>query len=51
MDVAKSNILCLVNSLVVRGTFYVPTTFTQLSQEFNEESLIQTFREAIVEQK
>ena len=46
MDIDKSKILCPVNSLVFQDTFFVPTTFTQLSQEFSEEILIQTFREA-----
>ena len=49
MEVAKSKILCHVSPLVIRDTFSIPAIFTQLYEEFNEEILIQTFREAIVE--
>ena len=48
MDVAKYKILCPFNSLVFQDTFFVPATFTQLCQDFNEESLIQSFKEATV---
>ena len=40
MDTTKSKVLFLVSLLIVRDTFVVLATFTQLSVEFNEESLI-----------
>ena len=51
MGAAKSKIICPVNPLVIRGVFSVPAEFNQLPKEFNEESLIQLFRESIVEKK
>ena len=51
MDVDKSKILSSLSPLVVRDTFSVTDTFTQLSEEFSEESLIQTFIEATTKQK
>ena len=46
----KSKIICLVSPLIVQDAFSVPATFTQLSEEFSEEILIQTFIDPTVEQ-
>ena len=48
MDTTKSKVLFLVSLLIVRDTFVVLATFTQLSVEFNEEILIQLFREVLL---
>ena len=51
MDADKSNVLCPVSSLVVRDSFEVPSTFTQACEYFNEENLVQSFRESPIRQK
>ena len=49
MDVTKSKILCPMSPLVFQNTFVVPTEFTQISKDFNEESVVQFFRESTIE--
>ena len=51
MDVAKSKILFHVIRLIFQDTFVLPTAFTQLYKYFIEDSLVQLFREATVQQK
>ena len=51
MDVAKSKILCPISLLVVHDSFVVPSTFTQVCEDFSEENLIQLLCEAPTEQK
>ena len=51
MDASRSKKICLVNSLVIWNTLLIPTDFAQISKEYNEENLVQFFRESSVEQK
>ena len=51
MDATKSNILCPIKHLVIRNTFSIPVKFTQVSKEFNEEIIMEYFREFTIEQK
>ena len=51
MDANKSKILCPINPLFIRNTFYVPAEFTHMSKDLNEESIVQFFRESTIEQK
>ena len=51
MDAAKSKILCPINPLFIRNTFSIPVKFSQVSKDFNEESIIHYFRGSTVEQK
>ena len=51
MDATKSKISCPIIPLVIRNNFFVPVEFTQVSKEFNEESIIWYFMESTIEQK
>ena len=51
MDVAMSKIIFTITPLIGSYAFVVPAAFTQLCEYFNKESLVQLFRESIVEQK
>ena len=51
MDATKSKITCPIIRLVIKNNFSVPIDFTQVSKEFNEESIIQYFRESTIEKK
>ena len=51
MDSAKSNIIYLINALVVWYSLTIPPTFTYTREEFSEEDLIQSFRHATIEKK
>ena len=51
MDITNSKILCLVNSLVIRKTLLVLDEFTLKSKDYNEEYILQCFRESVVEKK
>ena len=51
MDATKSKILCLASPLVVRDSFVVPSTFTQVYEYFSEEIFVQSFCEATIEKK
>ena len=51
MDATKYKIICPINAVVVRDSLTVPRTFTQNSEEFIEEDLMQFFRHATIEQK
>ena len=51
MDATKSKILCPISPLVIKNTSSFPIEFTQVFKEFNEESIIQYFRESTIEQK
>ena len=51
MDITSSKIICLVSPLVIRNTMSVPTEFTLKSKDYNEESIIQCFRESVIEKK
>ena len=51
MDKTKSKILCLVSPLFIRNTLSFLVDFNQNSKEYNEESIVQYFRESTVEQK
>ena len=51
MDTSKSKIPCLVIPLVVRKTLSVPIEFNQRAKEYNEEGIVQCFREEANENK
>ena len=51
MDTTNSKILCPLSLLVIRNTLSAPDEFSQKSKEYNEESIVQYFRESIVEKK
>ena len=51
MDINNSTILCHVNSLVVQKTVLVPDEFTLKSKNYNDESIVQCFRESTIEKK
>ena len=39
MDATKSKILCPISPLVIKNTFSVLIEFTQMSKDYNEESI------------
>ena len=51
MDTTSSKILCPISPLVVRNTFSVPVEISLKSREYNKESIVQYFRESIIEKK
>ena len=51
MDASRSNILCLVNSLVIRNTLRVLADFSHMSNEYKEKNLLQFFQEYSIKQK
>ena len=51
MSLNRSTILCLVNSLVVRKTLYVPKEFTLKAKYYSEESILLCFKESTIERK
>ena len=51
MDITNSKILCLVNSLIDRKTLLVPDEITLKAKDYNEESIVQCFRESIIEKR
>ena len=51
MDTSRYKIIFSVSPLVIRNTFSVPVEFSQKSEEYNEEIIVQCFREAFVENK
>ena len=51
MDTTNSKIIFPVSSLVIRKSFSVPTKFDPKSREYNEESIVQCFRESVIEKK
>ena len=51
MDITNSKILCPINSLVVRKTLLVPDESTVKAKNYNEESIVQCFRESTIEKK
>ena len=51
MSIDLSTILCLVNSLVVRQTLYVPEDFTLKAKDYSEESILWCFKESTIERK
>ena len=51
MDKTKSKILCPVIPLIIRNTLSVPIEFSQKYKEYNEESIVQYFKESTNEQK
>ena len=51
MDTTSSKFLCLVSPLVIRNTLSVPAEFNQKSNEYNEESMVQYFRDSTVKKK
>ena len=51
MDITNSKILCPVSSMVIRKTLLVPDEFTLKYKDYNEESIVQCFRESVIEKK
>ena len=51
MDATKSKISCPFSPLVIKKTFFVPVEFTEVSKEYNEESIIKYFRESTIKHK
>ena len=51
MDATNSKILCPINPLFMANTFDLPIEFTLVSKEFNEEIIMEYFREFTIEQK
>ena len=51
MYVTSSKIPCPVNSLVIRKSLLVPDEFTLKYKDYNEDYVIQCFRESIIEKK
>ena len=51
MDSNQSKILCPINSLVVRDTLEVSQSFAQNLEYFMEESVIELYRHATIEEK
>ena len=51
MDSNRSKILFPINALVVRDSLELPQLFTQNLDYFAEESLIEQFKHAIIEDK
>ena len=51
MTLNHSTILCPINSSIVRKNLYVPEEFTLKAKDYNEESILQFFKESTTERK
>ena len=51
MDTSMSRMMCPINSLNIRNTLLIPSKFTHMSSEYNEEDILHFFQGSSNEQK